>query len=72
MTLDELKAMDRDTLTPAIVGSVLHCTPYYITIQARTNPEALGFPVCVIGSRTKIPRLAFIRWMEGCEQNESI
>lgn len=65
MTLEDLKAMDREMLTPAIVAKVIRCDPYFITIQARTNPTALGFPVSVQGTRTRIPRRAFIRWMEG-------
>lgn len=65
LTLDELKAMDREILTPAIVAQVLHCDPYYITLQARADPKALGFPVNVQKTRTRIPRRAFIRWMEG-------
>ena len=65
LTLDDIKKMDREMLTPAIVAKVIHCVPYYISLQARTNPAALGFPVSVQGSRTRIPRRAFIRWMEG-------
>lgn len=65
MTLDDIKNMDREMLSPAIVAKVIHCNPYYITIQARTNPTALGFPVSVQGTRTRIPRRAFIKWMEG-------
>ena len=65
MTLEDIKGMEREVLTPAIVAPILHCDPYYITVQARTDPKALGFPVIVMGRRTRIPRRAFIRWMEG-------
>ena len=65
ITLDEIKAMDREMLTPTIVGRVIGCNPYYITLEARSNPKRLGFPVHVHGTRTLIPRRAFIRWMEG-------
>lgn len=67
ITLDDVKAMDREMLTPTIVGKVLGCTPYSITIQARNRPDLLGFPVHVHGTRTLIPRRGFIRWMEGDE-----
>lgn len=63
-TLEDIKAMDREMLTPAIVSQVVGCDPHYIRIQARADPEALGFPVSVQGSRTRIPRRAFIKWME--------
>lgn len=65
MTLDDIKTMTREMLTPSIVAQIIGCNPYYITIQARTDPDALGFPVSVQGTRTRIPRRAFIRWMEG-------
>lgn len=64
MTLDELKAMDKDVITPAIAAQFLGCNPYNISITARDCPERLGFPVSRVGSRTKIPRLAFIRFLE--------
>ena len=73
LTLDDVKAMTQEMLTPAIVAKVIHCDPYYITLQAKADPDALGFPVSVCGSRTRIPRRAFIRWMEGGEaKNETI
>lgn len=65
MTLEDLKSMNRDIITPDIAAQVLGCDPNYIRVAARDCPEKLGFPICRIGSRTKIPRLAFIRFMEG-------
>ena len=65
MTLDDLKRLDREFLTPAQVAEVLGCDPHGIRVWARQRPEGLGFPVCLVGSRTKIPRRAFIAWMEG-------
>ena len=34
-----------------------------IHYQAVTDPAALGFPVVVIKSRVKIPKLPFLRFM---------
>lgn len=65
MTLDELKTLDKPILVPKDVAPFLCCDPYTITLQAREAPEKLGFPVSVIGKRTKIPKDAFIRWYEG-------
>ena len=65
MNLAEIKAMDRDVITPAQAAGVLGCDPHYIRVAAREKPELLGFPVILIESRVKIPRLAFIRYMEG-------
>lgn len=65
MSLDDLKRIDREYLTPAQVAGVLGCDAQDVRVAARECPERLGFPVCVIGSRTKVPRRAFIAWMEG-------
>lgn len=65
--MDALFATGKAMLTPAEVAPVLGCHPYAINVQARENPAALGFPVCVIGRRVKIPRVAFLNWMDGKE-----
>ena len=65
MTLDEMKEMDREYLTPMQVSKVLGCHAYGINVAAREHPETLGFPVIMVGRRVKIPRRAFIKYMEG-------
>lgn len=72
MTLEDIKVMDREMLTPTIVAKVIGCNPYYITLQARKDPQKLGFPVHVHGNRTLVPRRGFIRWMEGLIKAEDI
>lgn len=63
MTLDEIRNSTKEVLTPAEVAPVLGCDPQDIRVQARTAPEKLGFPVIIIKSRTKIPRIPFLRFM---------
>lgn len=65
MTLQELKKLDRNIITPAMAAQIIGCDPHYIRLQARNRPELLGFPVIVLGTRTKIPRVPFIRFIEG-------
>ena len=65
MTLDEIKAIDREYLTPAQVASVIGCDPQAIRVWARQRPQELGFPVICVGSRVKIPKWGFIRHMTG-------
>ena len=65
MTLDEIKASDKLMLTPADIAPILGADAQDIRLTARLHPERLGFNVAVIGTRVKVPRLAFIRWMEG-------
>ena len=68
MTYDEIKSSSKPMLTPADICPVLGCASYTINVQARQDASRLGFPVNVMGSRVRIPRLAFIRWMEGTNE----
>ncbi len=63
MTMQEILRSDKDFLTPEDVREVLGCMPYSINVQAKEDPAKLGFPVIVIGTRVKIPRLGFIHFM---------
>lgn len=63
MTLEEIRNSDKPTLTPKDVADVLGCHPYVICVQAKR--KELPFPCFRSGSRTKIPRVAFLRWMDG-------
>lgn len=65
MTLEDIRAMDCDCITPAAAAQVLKCNPHWIRVAAHQDKSLLGFPVVVIRSRVKIPRLGFIRYMEG-------
>ena len=63
MTLEEIKNSDKAMLIPKDVAPILKCDPYTISIKARDCPDMLGFPVCRLGNRTKIPRKAFLKWL---------
>ena len=63
MTLKEIAAMTTATITPAIVAKATNGDPQYIRDAARDCPERLGYPVMRLGSRTKIPRIPFLRYM---------
>ena len=65
MTLNEMRNIDREYLIPREVAPILGVDPQDIRVAAKQYSERLGFNVTVIGTRVKIPRLAFIRWMEG-------
>ena len=65
MTLEEIRNLDREYLTPAEVAPILGCDAQDIRVAARQSPGRLGFNVAVIGSRVKVPRRAFIKWMGG-------
>ncbi|MDO4564814.1 MAG: hypothetical protein Q4C04_04300 [Clostridia bacterium] len=64
-TLAEIKASDKEFLFADDIADYLEVAPHSIRCQAQTAPHKLGFPVIVVGTRVKIPRLGFIRFIEG-------
>ena len=72
MTLDEIRTCPREFLIPREVAPLLGVDPDDLRCAARLCPERLGFNVAIIGHRIKIPRLGFIRWMEGrCNEDDA-
>ena len=69
MTLEEIKASDKDMLIPADISDILGVDKYSINVQVKqdkkTGINSFPFPTMLIGSRVKIPRKAFIKAMEG-------
>ena len=63
MTYEEMLKSDKAFLLTEDVAELLGCKPYSINAQAQQDPAKLGFPVCVTGSRVRIPRLGFLHWM---------
>ena len=64
--LEEIKRMDKPFITPQQAARVIGCDPQYIRMVARgPNPKALGFPTTVTRTRTHIPRIPFIRFVDG-------
>lgn len=61
MTLEEIKGSKKQYLTPAEAAPLLGIDPQSLRVAARTAPQKLGFPVTVIGTRTKIPRLPLLQ-----------
>ena len=68
MNLDEIRSSTKDVLTPTDVAPVLGCHPYAINVQAKQDASKLGFPVCLIGTRVKIPRIGFLKWFDGAQE----
>lgn len=63
MKLDEMRGSEKEFLTPEDVAEVIGCKAHAINLQARSDPSALGFPVCMMGTRVRIPRQGFLHWM---------
>lgn len=64
MTIQEIEQMKKDLLNAEDVAAYLCVNPQTIRSQAQREPEKLGFPVIVLGSRVLIPRLAFISFIQ--------
>lgn len=60
-----IKNMDSPTITPAIAAAAINCDPQLIRHRAKHNPQLLGFPVTLVGNRTKIPRVPFLNFLTG-------
>lgn len=67
MTLTEIINSTKETLSPSEVAEVIGCDPYNITLQVREDKangvNSFPFPTIRIGTRTKIPRRAFLKAM---------
>ena len=71
MTVDEIKASDKPMLLPADVAGVLRMDPQAVRDIAAIEPEKLGFPIMRVGTRTRIPRIPFLRFLgEEVSSNE--
>lgn len=65
MTWQEIKTSDKLFLTADDVSEVLKCDPQTLRLAVKENRELVGFPCSIIGKTLRIPRPAFIRWVEG-------
>ena len=63
MTIEEIRASDKPMIRPADVAPIIGCDPQWVRDTARENPEALGFTALVVGTRVKIPRIPFLKFL---------
>ena len=70
MTWEEIKTSDKLILTAQDVAPVLNCDPQTLRLAVRKQKELIGFNCSMIGQTLRIPRMAFVRWMEGNDTNE--
>ena len=65
MTIEDIEAMQSNTLTVKIVAEFLGKDPQVVRDQAEREPKYLGFPICKAGHSYCIPRVGFINWYKG-------
>lgn len=63
MSIDDIIASPKIYLTPADIAPILHCDPQCIRAQAQSDPSKLGFPLIIVGTRVKVPRIPFLRFL---------
>jgi hypothetical protein len=63
LTIEQMLTTTQNIFVPTEVASVLNMNPHTIRVFARKAPHLLGFPVIVIGSRTRIPRVPFLKYL---------
>ena len=69
-TLEEIERSSAEMLTPTDIAPIFPANPQSIRLQARDNPDALGFPVICIGSRVYIPKQGCLRFCKGLQVRE--
>lgn len=65
MTLQDLEQIPREYLLPKEVAPILGCNPYSINVAAKKGPDRFPFPVIIMGTRVRIPKIPFIKAMRG-------
>lgn len=63
MTIEQLQQSKQLFVSSADVSEILRCDPQCLRRQAQNNPAQLGFPVIVQGTRVRIPRIPFLRYI---------
>ena len=62
MTVEQIEQVESNFLSVAQVADFMGAGEHFIRLQARENPDSLGFPVSVCGTRVKIPKAGFLYW----------
>lgn len=65
MTIEEIRKSDKVVLTPTDIAPVLGVHPY--SINKAKKDGTLEFPATFIGKNLKIPRIPFLKYVEGNE-----
>lgn len=62
-SIDKIRSMSDAVITPEVASKALGCKPHFLRVAAQQRPEMLGFPVNVMGTRVRIPRIPFLKFL---------
>ena len=65
MTLQDIEKLPKEVLVPADIAPILGCTPYSINVATRDGKNPFPFPIIRMGTRVRIPKAPFIKFMRG-------
>lgn len=68
LTLEDLKAIDREMIPSTVVAKFIGCDPYELSLRARRDPDNVPFPFIVTGAtgtHVMFSRHGVIAWAEG-------
>lgn len=65
MTLEDIKKIPNEVLTIAEVAPILGMAPSRLREELKNSPENMGFSIIKYGQQIRIPKRAFIKFMEG-------
>jgi hypothetical protein len=63
--LERIEALDKEMLIPKDVAKFLGCSAYSINLAIKDGKNPFPFPVILIGTRVKIPKVPFLKAMRG-------
>lgn len=61
--IEQIISNHKATITVELASKAINCSAHSIRVAARERPDLLGFPVIVMGPKTKIPRIPFLRFL---------
>jgi len=64
-TIQDIENLTENFLTVAQVAEFMSCSPQMIRDQAELEPKYLGFPICKVCHRYRIPKDGFVTWYKG-------
>ena len=63
MTLEELKEKRPLFVNANDLKDILEIDPANLRSQAQSDPQKIGFPIMVIGTRVKVPVKPFLKFL---------